>query len=60
MIDLTERAEAPRHLVLGAFGYEAVTGRLRARLAEIESQRATSLGAAEATYARVGGPPGVV
>ena len=45
MIALTERPEAPRHLVLGAIGYEGVTARLRARLAEIEAQREISLGA---------------
>ncbi len=35
----------PRHLVLGAFGYEAVTAKLRERLAAIEAARDTSLGA---------------
>jgi NAD(P)-dependent dehydrogenase (short-subunit alcohol dehydrogenase family) len=35
----------PRHLVLGAFGYEAVTAKLRERLAAIEVARDTSLGA---------------
>ncbi|WP_031392845.1 oxidoreductase [Sphingomonas sp. STIS6.2] len=42
----------PRHLVLGAFGYEAVTAKLRERLAAIEAARDISLGAdfpAEAT-----------
>ncbi|MDP4021808.1 oxidoreductase [Methylobacterium sp. NEAU 140] len=45
MIRITEMDAPPRHLVLGAFGYEAVTDRLRARLAEIEAWRETSLGA---------------
>ena len=40
-----EQAEPPRHLVLGKFGYEAVTARLRARLAEIEGLRDAALGA---------------
>lgn len=35
----------PRHLVLGAWGYDAVTQRLKARLAEIEALRETALGA---------------
>ena len=43
MIRLTEIADPPRHIVLGAFGFEAVTGRLRQRLAEIEAWRETSL-----------------
>ncbi len=34
----------PRHLVLGAFGYEAVTAKLRERLAAIEAARDISLG----------------
>ena len=34
----------PRHLVLGAFGYEAVTAKLRERLAAIEAARDVSLG----------------
>jgi NAD(P)-dependent dehydrogenase (short-subunit alcohol dehydrogenase family) len=45
MIALTQEAHPPRHLVLGEFGYNAVTERLKARLAEIEGHRATSLGA---------------
>ena len=45
MIALTEDANPPRHLVLGAFGYEAVVGRLTARLKEIERQKVQSLGA---------------
>ncbi len=45
MIRVTEIANPPRHLVLGAWGYDAVTGRLKQRLAEIEAWRETSLGA---------------
>ena len=32
-------ADPPRHLVLGAFGIEAVTGKLRTTLAEVEAWR---------------------
>ncbi|WP_375465900.1 oxidoreductase [uncultured Methylobacterium sp.] len=45
MIRVTEMDDPPRHLVLGAWGYEAVTERLKGRLAEIEAWRETSLGA---------------
>ncbi|KNY22852.1 oxidoreductase [Methylobacterium sp. ARG-1] len=45
MIRVTELANPPRHLVLGAWGYEAVTSRLKQRLTEIEAWRETSLGA---------------
>ncbi|CAM3203707.1 MULTISPECIES: oxidoreductase [Methylobacterium] len=47
MIRVTEIDNPPRHLVLGAWGYEAVTTRLNQRIAEIEAWRATSL---EADY----------
>ena len=43
MIRLTEMAAPPRHFVLGAFGMDAVTSRLKARLAEIEGLRDASL-----------------
>lgn len=43
MIALAENARPPRHMVLGAFGMDAVTKRLRERLDEIEGQRAASL-----------------
>ncbi|MGI4861725.1 MAG: oxidoreductase [Janthinobacterium lividum] len=43
MIDITEQAEPPRHMVLGAFGIDAVTGKLKRSLAEIEHWQATSL-----------------
>ena len=45
MIRVTGMDDPPRHLVLGAWGYDAVTTRLRQRLAEIEASRETSLGA---------------
>ncbi len=43
MIALAEEDTPPRHMVLGAFGMDAVTDRLRARLAEIEGRRAASV-----------------
>jgi NAD(P)-dependent dehydrogenase (short-subunit alcohol dehydrogenase family) len=43
MIHITETDNPPRHLVLGAFGVDAVTNRLKATLAEIEAWQATSL-----------------
>jgi NAD(P)-dependent dehydrogenase (short-subunit alcohol dehydrogenase family) len=43
MIDAVAREHPPRHFVLGKFGIGAVTDRLRARLNEIEAQRAASL-----------------
>ena len=43
MIDAVARDHPPRHFVLGKFGIDAVTERLRARLNEIEAQRAASL-----------------
>lgn len=45
MIRVTEIDNPPRHLVLGAWGYDAVTARLKQALAEIEAWRETSLGA---------------
>ena len=45
MIAVTETANPPRHLVLGAFGLETVTNKLKARLAEIEAWRETALAA---------------
>lgn len=45
MIRVTEMEDPPRHLVLGAWGYDAVTNRLKQALAEIEAWRETSLGA---------------
>ena len=45
MIRITEADEAPRHLVLGAFGVEAVRGRLQRTLADLDRWQATSLAA---------------
>ena len=45
IIAATEEPNPPRHLVLGKFGYDAVTTKLKERLAEIESGRDRSLGA---------------
>ena len=44
MIQMTEIDNPPRHLVLGAFGVNAVTKRLRETLAEIEAWRETGIG----------------
>lgn len=43
MIRLTEVEKPPRHLVLGAFGVDAVANRLRATLADIEAWREVSV-----------------
>jgi len=43
MIALTLESKPPRHLVLGAWGVEAVEAKLRATLAEIDAWRATSV-----------------
>ena len=43
MIALAEEDAPPRHMVLGAFGMDAVTDRLHRRLAEIEGRRAASV-----------------
>ncbi|MCT8002064.1 oxidoreductase [Sphingomonas sanguinis] len=45
MIAITEEKEPPRHLVLGKWGYDAVTDRLKHRAAEIEANRERSLSA---------------
>ncbi len=45
MIEAVTRAAPPRHLVLGKFGWDAATAKLRERLAEIESLRAEAVGA---------------
>jgi NAD(P)-dependent dehydrogenase (short-subunit alcohol dehydrogenase family) len=45
MIAIAGRADAPRHLVLGAWGFNAVTDDLQKRAREIESQRELSLSA---------------
>jgi len=43
MIGITTIENPPRHLVLGAFGIDAVTAKLKASLAEIEQWRDTGL-----------------
>jgi len=43
MIRITESENPPRHLVLGAFGIDAVTNTLKATLAEVEAWRETGL-----------------
>jgi NAD(P)-dependent dehydrogenase (short-subunit alcohol dehydrogenase family) len=45
MITLTQQAKAPRHLVLGAWGFDAVTQQLEARLEEVRRQKDVSLSA---------------
>ena len=45
MIRLAAMDNPPRHLVLGRFGFENVTTKLRERLAEIEAHRDDALGA---------------
>jgi NAD(P)-dependent dehydrogenase (short-subunit alcohol dehydrogenase family) len=45
MIALAGNPNPPRHLVLGAFGFDAVLQRLRQRVSEIESQRDISVAA---------------
>lgn len=45
MIEAVSRAEVPRHLVLGKFGYESAVAKLKERLAIIEGDRELSLGA---------------
>ncbi|MGC0821596.1 oxidoreductase [Pantoea agglomerans] len=43
MIAITEHDNPPRHLVMGAWGHEAVTSKLKERLAEIEAWKQTSV-----------------
>ena len=45
MIAITQMDKPPRHLVLGKIGFEGVTRSLRARLEEIEGQKAEALAA---------------
>ena len=45
MIALTEDTNPPRHLVLGKWGYDAITAKLKERLEAIEGARDVSLGA---------------
>lgn len=44
IMEVAERDDPPRHLVLGRIGYEAVAAQLKRRLAEIEEYKETSLG----------------
>ena len=44
MIAVTQNPNPPRHLVLGAWGHDAVVARLKERLAEIEASRETAVG----------------
>ncbi|MBP2167317.1 NAD(P)-dependent dehydrogenase (short-subunit alcohol dehydrogenase family) [Erwinia toletana] len=44
MIAITQQDNPPRHLVMGKFGFEAVTSKLKQRLAEIEQWKETTLG----------------
>ncbi|EIC85989.1 oxidoreductase [Serratia sp. M24T3] len=44
MIAITQSENAPRHLVLGAWGHDAVTQKLAQRLKEIEDWKETSVG----------------
>ena len=45
MIALTQEQDPPRHLVLGKWGYDMVTAKLKERLAEIERHRDRSIAA---------------
>jgi len=45
IIAAVQQETPPRHLVLGQFGYDAVTAKLKERLAAIEAARDISLGA---------------
>ena len=44
MIAITEDHDAPRHLVMGAWGYDAVTAKIKARLTQIEAWKETTVG----------------
>ncbi|MGC0858068.1 oxidoreductase [Pantoea agglomerans] len=43
MIAITEHDNPPRHLVMGAWGHDAVTSKLKERLTEIEAWKQTSV-----------------
>lgn len=43
MIAITEHDHPPRHLVMGAWGHDAVTSKLKERLTEIEAWKQTSV-----------------
>lgn len=44
MIAITEEDHPPRHLVMGAWGHEAVISKFKERLAEVEAWKQTSVG----------------
>ncbi|MDW8847344.1 oxidoreductase [Erwinia sp. MMLR14_017] len=44
MIAIAEDHDAPRHLVMGAWGYDAVTAKIKARLSQIEAWKETTVG----------------
>ena len=43
MLDLSQEADPPRHLVLGKFGWDVAVKKLRERLEEIEGRRDTAM-----------------
>ncbi|WP_416412193.1 oxidoreductase [Pantoea sp. App145] len=43
MIAITENTNPPRHLVMGAWGYDAVINKLKERLAQVEAWKQTSI-----------------
>lgn len=45
MIELTQKPGAPRHIVLGAWGFDEVTRRIKTRLEEISAQKELSYSA---------------
>ncbi|MEB2848331.1 SDR family NAD(P)-dependent oxidoreductase [Rhizobiales bacterium RZME27] len=45
MIAVVESEKPPRHLVLGKLAYDGITGKLKERLAQVESLKDASLGA---------------
>ena len=45
MLDAALNPNPPRHLVLGKFGFDAATAKMKARLAEIEGQKDVALAA---------------
>lgn len=45
MIAVVESENPPRHLVLGKLAYDGITGKLKERLAQVESLKEASLGA---------------
>jgi NAD(P)-dependent dehydrogenase (short-subunit alcohol dehydrogenase family) len=45
MVALTQKPNPPRHMVLGAWGFDAVVDRMQKRLEEVRSEREASLSA---------------